>query len=150
MQEDRAVRRWGPAPTTRLSGLVAAVGVILAVGGPDLGTALAGFALMGAGYALVAPLAFSRAAADPAVPPGVAIAGVATFGYGGLLLGPPFIGFVAAGTSLPAGFGLLGGFALLIAVLAGALASPPGRRKDLRDRQDLRPIQQGIESPSRG
>ena len=50
---------------------------------------------MGLGYAVVMPLAFSRAARDDTVPPGPAIASVATLGYRSMLLGPPIIGLVA-------------------------------------------------------
>lgn len=79
---------------------------------------------MGVGYAVIMPLAFSRAAADPFLPPGTAIASVSTLGYGGLLLGPPLIGFVADATSLRMGFGILAILAALIVVLAYAVKPP--------------------------
>ncbi|PZX19056.1 fucose permease [Palleronia aestuarii] len=118
---DRVVARTGPVLAARMAGLVAALGVALVVAAPSLGPALAGFALLGLGYAVIFPLAFSRAARDPDLPAGRAIAAVATLGYGGMLLGPPLIGWVASATSLQAGFALVGVLALLITALAGSL-----------------------------
>ncbi|MHA3977165.1 MFS transporter [Halovulum sp. GXIMD14794] len=118
---DRAVARLGTVRAARLAGLVAAAGITLALAVPGYGAALTGFALMGLGYAVVMPLAFSRAANDAEVPPGTAIASVATLGYGGILIGPPAIGFLAEATSLPTAFGLLLVLALSIAALAGVM-----------------------------
>ena len=70
------------------------------------------------------PLAFTRAANDPVVPPGAAIASVSTLGYGGLLVGPPLIGFVAEVTSLRVGFVILAVLALLIVTMARAVGTP--------------------------
>jgi MFS family permease len=106
----------------RLSGLLAASGAVLVIGPATLPLTLAGYALMGLGYAAVIPMAFSRAAADPVLPAGQAIAAVATLGYGAMLLGPPVIGFVAELSSLRLALGLVGVAALLIAALAPVLA----------------------------
>ena len=76
---------------------------------------------MGVGYAVIMPLAFSRAANDRDVPPGQAIASVATLGYGGMLIGPPLIGFLAGLLSLRMAFAVLLPLAFLIVVCAGAL-----------------------------
>lgn len=110
-----------PHIVVRVSGFIAAAGALLTLVYPTLPSMLAGFALMGVGYALVIPLAFSRAANDPDVPPGEAIAGVATLSYGGMLLGPPLIGFVAGLTSLTVSFALLALLALMVAALSNAL-----------------------------
>ncbi|MEM1077760.1 MAG: MFS transporter [Pseudomonadota bacterium] len=118
------VERLGAVQATRLSGLCLALGtgiVVLATASlPTLG----GFAVMGCGAALVMPLAFARAAADPRVAPGTAIAQVALIGYGGLLLGPPLIGFIAARSDYPTAFLLLLALGLLVALLAPALRAP--------------------------
>ncbi len=118
---DRMVTFFGPVTMARVSGVLAASGLALSVTFATLPTALAGFVLMGLGYAAVFPLAFSRAAIDEHVPPGQAIAAVATLGYGGLLLGPPAIGFIAEATSLRLAFAMLAGLALVITALAGVL-----------------------------
>ena len=70
---------------------------------------------------MIIPLAFSRAANDPHVPPGQAISSVATLGYGGMLLGPPAIGFLASLFGLPIAFGVLALLAAMIVFLARAL-----------------------------
>lgn len=121
---DQATRAFGPTPTARFAGVIATAGAVCAVLSSSYGLTLAGFALMGVGYAVIMPLAFSRAAADPFLPPGTAIASVSTLGYGGLLLGPPLIGFVADATSLRTGFAILAVLAALIIVLAHAVRAP--------------------------
>ncbi|MBP0482894.1 MFS transporter [Sagittula salina] len=118
---DRLITRHGPVAVARFSGLAAASGYLLALGVATLPATLAGVILMGMGYAAVIPLAFSRAAADPEVPPGQAIASVATLGYGAMLMGPPAIGFVAEATSLRVSFALVALMALLAAALAPVL-----------------------------
>ncbi|KAA2313431.1 MFS transporter [Pseudooceanicola sediminis] len=118
---DPLITRLGPTVVARCGGLAAALGIAIATGVATLPAALLGFVLMGVGYAALVPLAFSRAAADPIVPPGQGIASVATLGYGAMLLGPPVIGFVAEVSSLRIAFMLLGGFALLIALIAPVL-----------------------------
>lgn len=115
------IARFGPVATARFGGLCAALGVSAVVSADGWGLALTGFALMGVGYAVIMPLAFSRAASDPNVPPGQAIASVATLGYGGLLIGPPLIGFLAELMTLRLAFAVLIPLAVLIIVLAGAL-----------------------------
>jgi predicted MFS family arabinose efflux permease len=116
---DRIVIRIGPVAVARISGLAAATGLALVVLSGWLPVALLGFALMGVGYAAIYPLAFSRAARDPVVPPGQAIASVATLGYSALLLSPPAIGAIAEITSLRVAFALLAVLALMISALAG-------------------------------
>ncbi len=119
------IARFGPVATARFGGVCAALGVLGVVSAGEAGLALAGFALMGVGYAVIMPLAFSRAANDPHVPPGRAIASVATLGYGGLLIGPPLIGFLAEMLTLRLAFTALLPLAVLIALLSGALRPAP-------------------------
>ncbi|MBE9639843.1 MFS transporter [Salipiger mangrovisoli] len=117
------ITRFGATTVARGSGLLAAAGYAICAGTDALPIALAGFILMGMGYAAVIPMAFSRAANDPVVPAGQAIASVATLGYGAMLFGPPLIGFIAHATSLRVPFAMVGGAALLIAICAGALST---------------------------
>ncbi|WP_242500381.1 MFS transporter [Tropicimonas sp. IMCC6043] len=121
---DRVVTLLGPVLWARISGLLAATGMGLVVAFPVLPVALAGYVLLGIGCAAIVPLAFSRAAADPFVPPGQAIASVATLCYGALLMGPPAVGFIAEATSLRIALGLIAAQALLITLLAGVLRRP--------------------------
>lgn len=115
------IARFGPVASARVGGVCAALGVFCVVSAGAVPLALMGFGMMGIGYAVIMPLAFSRAANDPNVPPGQAIASVATLGYGGLLIGPPLIGFLAELLSLRIAFGVLLPLAVLIIVCAGAL-----------------------------
>ena len=115
------VERFGPVRTARLSGLLAACGLALVILAPGLGTALAGFALTGIGYAVVIPLAFSRAAQDSHMRPGPALASVATLGYGGLLLGPVLVGAIAELGNLRLSFTALALLALVPVPLAAHL-----------------------------
>ncbi|MDN5787101.1 MFS transporter [Pseudorhodobacter sp.] len=124
MLGDRIIRRFGSTRAARLSGAIALVGVVILTTSTGLPQALTGFCLMGFGYAILFPLAFSRAAADPLISPGRAIASVATLGYGGLLLGPPVIGFIAEATSLRAALLLLALLAAMIIALAPHLQKP--------------------------
>ncbi|MBE3637913.1 MFS transporter [Mangrovicoccus sp. HB182678] len=127
---DRLARIAGPARVARAGALVASAGLALLLLPAPWPVALAGFALMGLGYAPLYPLCFSRAAADPDIPPGQAIAGVATLGYGSVLMGPPLIGLIADLLSLRAAFLLVALAALAAALLAPSLATAarsPGR-----------------------
>ncbi len=111
----------GPVLAARLGGAFATVGAIAVVAAAVPSTVLIGLGLMGVGYAVVMPLAFTRAANDPDIPQGQGIASVATLGYGGLLIGPPVIGFLAHLASLRLALAVLVPLALLIVLLAGAL-----------------------------
>ena len=115
------VAQLGPAHTTRVSAASAMIGGLLVLVAPSLPVALIGFAAFGIGYAMIIPLAFSRAANDPDVPAGRAIASVATLTYGGILIGPPLIGFVAEATSLNGSLWLLIALAGVTLSMAGAL-----------------------------
>ncbi|MGF1625062.1 MAG: MFS transporter, partial [Alphaproteobacteria bacterium] len=105
----------------RTCGVVAAAGAVTVALAPSVVVGWIGMGAMGFGYALVAPLVFSRAASDPHVAPGAAVAAVSTLAYGGMLLGPPMIGFIAHVSDLRVSFGLLAALALLIALLAARL-----------------------------
>ncbi|WP_260108642.1 MFS transporter [Phaeobacter inhibens] len=118
---DLVVARIGPVTAGRLAGTSASLGALIAVGWGSYGAAMTGFALMGIGYALIMPLAFSRAASDPDLPAGAAIASVATFGYGGILIGPPMIGVTAELISLPAAFLILAVLAVFIFIFSDVL-----------------------------
>ena len=119
---DTITLRLGAVGAARLAGSVATVGVLCAVGFGTFGMTLVGFFLMGIGYAMVMPLAFSRAANDPHMSPGAALAAVSTLGYGGLLLGPPVIGFLAEVTSVRVAFLFLAILAAMIVLLSNRIA----------------------------
>lgn len=116
------IARLGASGAMSLSGAAALGGVAMLLAAPGPAIALAGFTTLGVGYALVLPLAFSRAAAHGRPSPGAAIAAVATFGYGGMLLGPPVIGLLAAVFSLRDAMLALAVLAMAMIALAPRLA----------------------------
>lgn len=111
---DRLAARFSPAQIVRVGGLVAAVGLLLAILLPQVAPTLLGFAAVGAGLSIGVPLAFSAAGNVPGLLPGTGIAGVATIGYAGFLAGPPIIGLIADLTSLRIAL-------LLIMLMVGSL-----------------------------
>jgi hypothetical protein len=118
------VARLGVVGTVRLAGVVAAAGAALVALVRDPVGAIAGFAVLGAGVAVVIPLAFAAAGSRTAHP-GREIAGVATITYGAGLAAPAAIGWVADATSLSVSFAVV---AVLCAVMVfGAVTFRPGR-----------------------
>ncbi|WP_298499616.1 MFS transporter [uncultured Maritimibacter sp.] len=123
---DRIIDLFGPVSVARVAGVLAAGGYLTAAIAPSLWVVVAGFVLVGMGYAAVVPMAFSRAANDPDMSAGQAIASVATLGYGAMLLGPPAIGFLAHATSLRFSFALVAAAALIITLFGRAMRPPTG------------------------
>jgi len=121
---DRLTHRFGPVVLVRAGGLLAAVGLGVALVVGRAGPAVAGFALVGAGLSLVAPLVYSRAGRTPGVSAAAALAAVATMGYTGFLLGPPIIGAVAQALSLRDALGIIVLLGLAIAALARNVGPP--------------------------
>jgi hypothetical protein len=93
-------------------------GMLVASLAPDVGLALAGFAVTGLGLANVFPAAIARAGLL-AGPDGVAMTSM--LGYSGFLLGPPAIGFLADAFGLRVGLTTLS-FLALAAATIGYLA----------------------------
>ncbi|MCF3964800.1 MFS transporter [Streptomyces fuscigenes] len=121
---DRLVDRFGPARTVRAGGVCATAGGLLVVLAPDPAAALAGFALLGIGVAVVVPLAFA-AAGRSGPHPNQAIAGVATITYTSGLVAPSVIGGVAHASSLQVSFGLVTLLAAGLLAGAGVLRGGP-------------------------
>jgi fucose permease len=122
---DRLVEKFGGVTLVRISGLMAAVGLAIALYTASPWISLLGFVLVGAGYSTVVPCVFTAAGRVPGVQTGVAMASVTTMGYLGFLIGPPLIGFVAQGLGLKGALSMLIPTSLLVAVLAATLR--PGR-----------------------
>lgn len=111
---DWLVKRFDSVLVVRGGGLVAFIGIVLALVTPEPVVVLIGFALVGLGVANVVPQSFSAAGKLPNLPSGVGIAGVATIGYAGFLAGPPMIGLIAEATSLRIAL-------FIVAILVGSL-----------------------------
>ncbi|QJD77076.1 MFS transporter [Spirosoma rhododendri] len=91
-------RRW-----LIIGGFVGAAGLALAVLVPYPPTALIGFALLGVGCSLGAPILYAAALRIPGIPPAAGLATFASFSFVGFLAGPPLIGFIAEAAGLPYG-----------------------------------------------
>jgi fucose permease len=113
---DALVRRFGAPRLVRAGGVLAALGLGIALLLNQPGIMLLGFAAVGLGLSIVYPLVFSAAGNHPTVSAGRAVASVATVGYGGFLAGPPILGWLAELTSLRAMMALI----VLLPVYAGA------------------------------
>ncbi|MEY9964343.1 MFS family permease [Streptacidiphilus sp. MAP12-16] len=118
---DMAVRRFGPVRTVRLGGVVAVLGGMLVVISRTPVPAIAGFALLGIGIAVVVPVCFA-AAGHSGENPSRAIAGVATVTYTSGLVAPATIGTIAQASSLPVSFAVVTVLAVGLIVGAGVLA----------------------------
>ncbi|MFF7165625.1 MFS transporter [Streptomyces sp. NPDC008086] len=103
---DRIVDRYGAVRTVRFSGVLATLGGLLIVLSDQPALAIAGFALLGLGIAVVVPLCFA-AAGRSGSNPSLAIAGVATITYTSGLIAPSAIGGIAQATSLMVSFCLV-------------------------------------------
>lgn len=99
--------RYKPDRLVQGGGLIASLGLLLAMLLPQTIPVLIGFALVGAGLSIIVPITFSAAGNMPGIPPGTGIAGVATIGYAGFLAGPPLIGLIAEVTSLRLAMGIV-------------------------------------------
>lgn len=104
---DSVVHRWGPVRVLRFGAVIACLALAVVVLAPTWPVAVAGFALLGVGVAVVAPLSFSAAARiaggadlDPAARlarTDAVIARFNQFNYLGALLGAVMTGIIGAG-----------------------------------------------------
>ena len=97
---DRIVRRFGGANVVGLGGLCAAAGCLIGTLVPFWPATLAGYAMVGIGCANIAPVLYTQAGRQTAVPEHVAVPVITTMGYAGILAGPAAIGLVAQISSL--------------------------------------------------
>ena len=97
------------------SAALAAAAMALVLVSANAWIAFAGFALVGAGLAPVAPILFNAATRVPGVSRAAAIASVTTVGYSGFIAGPPLIGSIATASSLTIALYVVVLFAVLVA-----------------------------------
>ena len=124
---DRFVDRFAPTPVARGMQTVMALGVITVFFAPDPLVALVGFALIGAGNAMMFPLAMSAAAQRTDRPAAINVAALAQFSFVTFLLAPPLLGFIAEHLGLRWTFGIGLPLILLSFALSGALGSKPAK-----------------------
>lgn len=100
MVGDRLATRYGARKVFRTGGIVAAVGLGVAVLVATPVAAVAGFAVMGAGMSVLLPLAFSAVGQVEGMSAATAVSRFTTFTYTGVLLGPAAVGWAAELTDL--------------------------------------------------
>ncbi|MCT2588521.1 MFS transporter [Streptomyces sp. N2-109] len=122
---DALVSRFGPVRTVRAGGVLATAGGLLVVAARVPAAAVAGYALIGVGIAVVVPLCFAAAGRTATAAPGQAIAGVATLAYASGLAAPAAVGWIAEATSLSVSFGLVTALAAGLVLGAGVLGTGP-------------------------
>jgi fucose permease len=107
---------------------IAAMAMALVLLIANVWVALVGFALVGAGLALVSPILFNAATQVKGVSRAAAIAAASSIGYGGFMLGPPLIGAIAHASSLTWALGVLVLAAALLAISARYVPQADGVR----------------------
>lgn len=115
---DAITPRVGAKRWLQIGGLVGAIGLAIAILIPFPATALVGFALLGVGCSLGAPILYAAALRIPGIPPAAGLATFASFSFVGFLAGPPLIGFIAEAAGLPYGLAFVGLMLLISALVA--------------------------------
>lgn len=123
---DGVRNRFGAVRTLRLSGLIAAAGLLGAAMAPTDMIAVACFTLTGLGVANMVPIMFSAAGNYPGLPSGTAISAVTMVGYAGILVAPASIGFVAEHLGFRLTYAALSLLLVVVALLAGRTAGADG------------------------
>jgi MFS family permease len=122
---DKVVDRFGPVRTVQAGGVAATAGALVVALARTPALAIAGFALIGVGVAVVVPLAFT-AAGDAGPRPGQQIAGVATIAYGAGMAAPASIGGIAQVSSLSTALYLVAALSALLILGAPTLRRGSG------------------------
>ncbi|MFC8824132.1 MFS transporter [Streptomyces sp. NPDC057137] len=118
---DRLVDRFGQRTVARFGGLIAAVGMGLALAVPTATGTILGFATAGFGVATLVPAAMHEADELPGLKPGSGLTIVSWLMRLGFLLSPPIVGLVADATSLRVGLLVVPLAGLMVMLLAGVL-----------------------------
>lgn len=90
--------KYGAVNTFRVSGMIAATGMLIAGLSPWPWLSIAAFAFCGLGIANSVPILFSAAGNHRGLAHGVGMSVVTTMGYSGILVAPSLIGFVGGHT----------------------------------------------------
>jgi MFS family permease len=118
---DRLTDNLGPVRIIETGGILAAVGVGLALLLANPYVALIGFGLTGLGLSIIVPVVFSSAGRSSVIAPSRAISAVTTTGYFGFMAGPPLIGFIAHVVTLRGALVVVVALSLVMVGMAGAV-----------------------------
>lgn len=121
---DRLTARTSATSVARLGALLSAIGFGIAIALPAVPGAIFGFVLVGAGVAVLVPLAFSAGANLGRS--GTALSLVTSAAYAGSIAGPGLIGSVADHLGLRVALGIPLAASLLVAMLAASLRTGHG------------------------
>lgn len=119
---DYMVTRFGVKNVLRISGILIASGLLIAVSFPMVLPAALGFLLTGFGVSSVVPLVYGLSGKSTTMPPGMAIAAVSTVGFLGFLFGPPLIGYIAQALDLRWSFAMMALLGFGTTLMAGKVA----------------------------
>ena len=125
---DSVRNRFGAVQTLRVSGLLAAAGMMGGALAPNDVVAIASFTVSGLGVANMVPILFSAAGNHPGLAPGAGIAAVTMMGYCGILVAPSTIGFVAEHVGFRVTYGTLSLLLVIVALFATRTAAADGAR----------------------
>jgi fucose permease len=115
--------RLGAVTTVRISGTIAAVGMLAAGSASNPIVAICAFALAGVGIANMVPIVFSAAGNQPGVAPAIGMSVATTVGYSGILVAPSIVGFLAARIGFSPIFIGFAGVLMMVVLLASRMKS---------------------------
>ena len=118
---DRLVDRFGERAIARTGGMVAALGMGLALAFPTVPGTIAGFGAAGYGVATLVPAAMHAADELPGLRAGTALTVVSWLMRLGFLLSPPVVGLIADRTDLRVALAIVPLAGLAVVCLAGVL-----------------------------
>ena len=118
---DALAGRFGLRWILQTSGMLATIGLLLAVVLPQLIPSLLGFLLIGMGVSSVVPMVYSAAGKSKTMSAGMAITAVSSLGFMGFLIGPPLMGFIADAFSLRGSFLALTIMSVAVVVISSLL-----------------------------
>ena len=124
---DHFVEKYSPSGVARLLLCVLGIGLLMVFYSPSALVSLIGFALMGAGTAVIFPLAISAAAQRTDRSASVNVAALAQISFMVFLLGPPMLGFVAEHFGLRWAFGIGLPLVAVSIAMSGTLGRKPQR-----------------------
>jgi len=110
---DALIPRFGGNAVLCVGGIIAALGIVLAIIFPYTFTSILGFTLVGAGVSCGAPILYGSAARVPGMAKGAGLATLNTFSMGGFLAGPVLIGFISKSVNLPFAFSMVAVLAIV-------------------------------------
>jgi len=119
---DRLVDRFGQRAVARTGGIIAALGMGLALLFPTIPGTIVGFAAAGLGIATLVPAAMHAADELPGLKPGSGLTIVSWLMRVGFLLSPPIVGLVADASSLRIGLFVVPLAGVVVALLASVLS----------------------------